>query len=162
MLNFFGFISVLLFLHPIHISVMNIDFDDKNQALEITQKVFIDDLEAVLEARHNVKLRLGSDREHPRADAFIEAYLDEHLWLQTVEGRKLEGEFLGKESDLEYIWVYIEVTQVRNLQSLTVQNTILMDWFDDQSNIVRLRYRNQSPTVRLTPAKQRGTFQLAP
>lgn len=162
MLSFPLILLAFLWLHPIHISVMNIEFDQRAQSLEITQKVFIDDLEDVLEERHQLRLRLGTPNEHPRADELIEAYFHEHVWLKDENGRRMKGMFLGKESDLESVWIYVEVTQVTQLEELTVQNTLLMDWFTDQSNIVRFKYGDRMPTLRLTPARKRGVFALAP
>jgi hypothetical protein len=35
-------------LHPIHVSVTEIEFDEKDKALEIMMRIFIDDLEVAL------------------------------------------------------------------------------------------------------------------
>ncbi|MGF1532899.1 MAG: DUF6702 family protein [Bernardetiaceae bacterium] len=158
---FFGLMTYL-FLHPIHIGLMQIDFNKKAASLEITQKVFIDDLEAALEDLHQTRLHLGTARENPNADALIEAYIRRHLRLNTPDGRSLSYAFLGKETDMEYVWIYLEVSQIGRFTGLTVQNTILMDWFDDQSHIIRLHYLDQKNAIRVTPAKQRALFEVQP
>ena len=63
-----------LLLHPMHVSVTEIEFDEKDKRLEIMMRVFIDDLEVSLRNRLNKpELDLLSPKEAAHLDPMIEA-----------------------------------------------------------------------------------------
>ena len=49
---FFYIRLMVSFVHPIHVSVTEIEMDEKDKRLEIMMRVFTDDLELTLRASH--------------------------------------------------------------------------------------------------------------
>lgn len=125
--------------HEFHLSKCEIAFNEEEEALQIILHLFIDDLEAAL-AENGVKnLYICTDKEHEAAEQYIATYLEQTFVLQ-VNGEASNYSFLGKEvsEDLQAVWCYLEIENIRNMKELMVRNQILTGLFDDQKNVVSI------------------------
>jgi hypothetical protein len=145
--------------HPFYISVCQVDHNSDIRMLEITVKIFIDDLEQTLEAQGTGKLHLGTDRESDAADRYIARYLEQHVLIE-INGRTLKGNYLGKETELDVIWCYVEMENVPSIRSITVTNTLLIDLFEDQTNMVHIKANGQKKSMLLTRDLDRDTVEF--
>ena len=127
----------LLAPHDFFISICTIHHDPEEQRLEITWRITTHDLEHTLEPDAGGPLKLGTEREDPRADSLVASYLQRHLRLE-LHGQRLQPRYLGKEVDLETTYAYLEVDGIADPEGLTVLNTLLQDLFLEQQNIVHL------------------------
>ena len=105
-----------LWLHPIHIGVTEIVYSEDNKTLQVTHKFFVDDFEDQLEETYNVKLHLGTKKEHKEANQYIARYLVDRFGIM-VNDKKAEGVWVGKEIEKEAIWIYIEYPKVKKIKS---------------------------------------------
>lgn len=141
-------------LHPIHISLTNIDFNQENKSLEITHRFFVDDFEERLERDFDGKLQLGTKKEHPDSDRVIEEFLTQNFII-LVNGKPVSRTFIGKEVEAEAIWVYVEVPKVKKIKEINVEHRTLLDVFRDQKNFINVKYEGEKKAVILnvrTPA----------
>ena len=145
--------------HPFYISVCQVDHDPDTRTLEITFKIFIDDLEQTLEAQGTGKLHLGTDRESDAADRYIARYLEQHVLIE-IDGRTLTGNYLGKETESDVIWCYVEMEDVPSIHTITVTNTLLIDMFEDQTNMVHIKANGQKKSMLLTRVLDRDTVKF--
>jgi hypothetical protein len=129
-------------LHDFHSSVMQIDHNEKNKSLEITVRLFTDDLCTALENNGASKMELGTEAEPPAANEYIEGYLRQHISL-SVNGKPVEYKYLGKEAQLDATWCYLEVEKVGNVKKLEVENSIMLAEFEDQTNLVNLNIKGR-------------------
>ncbi|MEN0047606.1 MAG: DUF6702 family protein [Bacteroidota bacterium] len=133
--------------HDIHISKALIEYDETEQALQITLHIFLDDLEAILiEGGAPTQLNLCTKKEHEEGNAFVEKYLRSKFQL-TVNGKVANYNYLGKEISEDFLatWCYVEIPNVSKLESLQIKSSILMDLYDDQRNIIQIKTPNQRP-----------------
>jgi hypothetical protein len=123
--------------HPIYLTFAEIDYKEERSALEISIKIFADDLEKVLSAQEKEVVEIGTDREHPKADDLIQAYLEKHFSI-AVDGKKVKYDYLGKEMgegrDIFEMYVFIEATNVKAFKEMTVSNSILIEEHSSQLN----------------------------
>jgi hypothetical protein len=126
-------------LHPIHASITTVEFNPKAHTLEIACKVFADDLEEAIKKTTGTQLYLGSSKEPRTATAVIEEYLRRHVQF-TDEAKKpfARWKFVGRETEGDAVWCYLEVPNVQFVKQLTLSNTILLDLHDDQTNLVNV------------------------
>jgi len=63
----------------------------------------------------------------------------------NVDDQDIKFDFIGKETseDLAAVWCYLEVPHLKSIKKMTISNSILMDIFDDQKNIVNIVGPNQ-------------------
>ena len=160
-LLFFAFISMTLqahapAFHKFYLSNTTIEFNAQNRAIEITSKIFTDDLEHAIEAqcyRYN-----SLYPQTPEVFELVKKYIGEKLSLQ-VAGRNVVLNFLGYSVDNDMTTLFLEGNYFDPNQ-VVVTNTILLELFADQQNIVEVRWNGQSKREYLTNSKSQ--FQFTP
>lgn len=124
--------------HPFYVSVTEINHNPEAASLEISIKMFSEDLEEALKTRFDQTTHLGLDNEHPDTDAYISLYLQDELQIQ-VNGKAIELTYLGKEASIETTWCYLEAKEVTTPTTFYVRSTIFTDLFETQKNMVHIR-----------------------
>lgn len=151
--TFTGFIHIfaLVFqLHPIHVSVTEIEYDKKQRALEIMMRVFIDDMELTL--RNSLKrpeLDILNPAQGTSIDGLVQGYLKDHFRI-TLDGMAQEPRYLGHEREGEALIFFIEVSDVNNWSTIAIHNDIIMSTYDDQSNLIHVYVDDKVKSLRLT------------
>lgn len=142
-------LALCLYLHPIHVSVTEIEFDEKDKALEIMMRVFIDDLELTLRNSRNEPELDILNPEGAAVDQMMKDYLRTHFKI-SLDNKLQKTNYLGHEREGEAFIFYIEVPDVGQWESITIQNDIIMNTYDDQSNIVHVFKGDKVKSLRLT------------
>ena len=132
--------------HPFYISVCQVDHNPNAGALELSFRIFTDDLEQALEAMGTDRLRLGTERESEKADLYIGRYLARHVEIE-INGQRVNAAFLGKEVDSDAIWCYLEVEHIPVLKTMTMTNTLLLETFEGQVNLVHVNANGQKKSL---------------
>lgn len=144
-------------LHPYYVSIFQLTHNPEKKSLQITCKIFTDNLEEAIQEQGTEQLRLGSEREFVKADRYIARYIQQHFDV-FVNGEKRSMKYLGKEVELDVTWCYLEITGVPSIDSLGVKNTILFEEYRSQSNIVHTKVGNQKKSAILQREKPEHTF----
>ncbi len=122
--------------HDFHISRTEINYDQKTNEVQIAVHLFIDDFESALVKSGSAKLHLCTPKEDQSADDAIEKYLNNKMRIY-VSGKPITASFLGKETstDKMAVWCYLEISNVKNISELTIENKLLNEIYNDQKNI---------------------------
>jgi hypothetical protein len=132
--------SLFFFLHPIHISVSEINYSEKDKALQITSRIFIDDLElSIRTERKEDELDLIEPKNGLTTEKMVSDYVLKHLAVN----------FLGMELEDPALICYIEIANVKKIKTIEVRNDIIMETHDDQSSIVHVTYKGPIKSMRL-------------
>ncbi len=146
----------LCWAHPFYVSVCQVDHNPSSQALEISLKIFLDDLERTLQPPDAPPLRLGTEREAEGADRLVFDYLRKRLMLK-VDGRTASLQWVGREVEDDTIWCYMEVLGVPKINTIEVASRLLLETFDTQTNIVHIRAQGDTKSLLLRRGKVRGS-----
>jgi hypothetical protein len=148
--------SLFLFLHPIHISVSEIYYSEKDKALQITSRIFIDDLELSIRAqRKEPELDLIEPKNGLSTEKMVNEYVMKHFKVK-LDGKVQKMTFLGMEREDPALICYIEIENVKKFKTIEVRNDIIMETHSDQSSIVHVTYKGPVKSMRLTTDKQEG------
>lgn len=91
-------------LHPFHVSASEIEYNAKENRLEISSKIFTDDFEKVLERLYKTKADFNNKTLKPQMNGLVTQYITTHLSVRT-NGRLLPLKFLaGKWTTRPYIF----------------------------------------------------------
>ncbi len=120
--------------HDFFVSILTIRHKPETRTLDLTWRITAHDLEHALESV--APLKLGSDKEHPKADILINDYFNQHLVL--MQEKQLAWTWIGKELDGETLYCYLQVDSIDSPKDLLVQNTLLQDLFYEQQNLVHV------------------------
>ncbi|MAE82525.1 MAG: hypothetical protein CMB80_07320 [Flammeovirgaceae bacterium] len=128
---------LFLLLHPYHVSVTEVRFDEEVQSVQITERIFIDDLEEALRKANNDEKFVLMD-DSLISHQYLKTYFEQNF-VTAVNGKTISYDYLGAEVEDDVIWCYIEITGVESLQSIKLTNSIMTEVFDDQKNLVHFK-----------------------
>ena len=152
--------SLFFLLHPIHLSVTEIQFSEKDKALQITTRIFIDDLELSLRNKLNQPdLDILLPQTGLTLDQMTADYLKEHLKVK-LEGKPQIIKLLGHEIEDVAVIFYIEIENVKKIKVMEVHNDVIMETHEDQSNIIHVTYKGPIKSVRLLRDKPSEVFKF--
>lgn len=146
----YSFISILLCLfHPIHISVTEIAYDEKEKELEIVSRIFTDDLEAAIRAQRNKPdLDLLNPAGSLTTNDLVRDYILQRMRI-SLDGKQQSLHYLGMEKEDDALVCFIQVRSVRKWKTITVMNSVIQELHADQSNLVHITVRNVARSMRL-------------
>jgi hypothetical protein len=148
--GFLHLITLAFYVHPIHVSVTEIEFDKKDAALEIMMRVFIDDLELTLRnSLNNPQLDILNPPADVTVDALIRDYLKDHFSI-SLDNKPQQVKYLGHEREGDAMIFFIEVKDVSAWKTIRIHNDIIMSTHDDQSNLVHVYVGENVKSLRLT------------
>lgn len=143
------FYSFLLFLHPIHLSVSEINYSEKDKALQITSRIFLDDLElSIRNQRKQPDLDLLEPGVGLTTEQLISAYVLKNFTVK-LDGKLQKLNFLGFEREDPAVICYIEIENVKKFKTIEVKNEVIMETHDDQSNLIHVTYKGPVKSLRL-------------
>lgn len=144
--------------HPIHISVTEIEFDEKEKELEVVMRIFADDLETSIRVdRNEPELDLLHPTNGQTTDQLAKAYVLKRLSV-SLDGKSQKLNYLGSELDGDALVIYVQVTQVKNWKSVAVTNSVILETYDDQSNLVHVTVKGKTKSLRLMRNNPSGTL----
>lgn len=142
--------------HDFHTSLTEINYNAKSGSLELSVRVFTDDLELALTNFNKGKLVKVEDPESI-VNPLIEQYIRKNLALVSADKEVKFGKFYGKEKEADATWIFLEIFDCKQLKNYTLYNAIMQEMFSDQTNLVNIIYGNQKKTIvfddktRITP-----------
>lgn len=146
--------------HPYYVSVCQVEYNTENRALEISVKVFADDLILGLENAGYQNFLLGEKNENPLTGNYIKTYLDSKLKFD-VDGVPVPFNFVGKEMEDGAVWLYLEATNVNNFEKLNVHCSLLTEVLDTQNNVIQVEKNQRIKSLLLNKRKTNGTVSFA-
>lgn len=132
--------------HDFHTSLSEISFNPKTGSLELSVRVFTDDLELALTNFNKGKLVKIEDSDAV-VNPLIEQYIRKNLALVSPEKEVKFGKFYGKEKESEATWIFLEVFDCKQIKNFTLYNAIMQEMFTDQTNLVNIIYPSQKKTI---------------
>lgn len=156
MISFSGIFNALVLafgLHPMHVSVTEIKFDEKDKELEVVSRIFIDDFEKTLQNKlQQPELDILQPKNGLTTDQMAEKYLVEHIKV-TLDNKAQTVDYLGHEREGEAFIFYFVVSKVKKWKTIQITNDVIMETHDDQSNLVHVTVGENVKSLRLTREK---------
>ena len=123
----------LIYSHQFFLTTTEVRLSDNQESLEITIQTFTHDVEALLKNANFNLANLGSEREDDKIDDFIIDYLSNNFIIQDHYWR-----YLGKKIDGDFTLFFLEIDKFDSPSSVAVLNTIFMDMYSQQKNIMNV------------------------
>jgi len=94
--------------HKFYVSVTQIDFVPNKKRVEITSRIFIDDLEKALEKKFKKKFYLTSTKEIENSEILIQEYLKEKIKI-SINKKSQNIEYLAREVECDVLIFYTKI-----------------------------------------------------
>lgn len=124
-------------LHKFYMGIYQINYASEKKMLQITSRIFVDDLDKALEKKYNKKFFLGTDKETTESIDLLKKYLTENFIIK-VNGQTKAMNFLSKEMDGDVLVCYLNIKDISKINSIEIYNSVLIDCFSEQQNIVHV------------------------
>jgi hypothetical protein len=133
-------------IHPIHVSVTEIAYDEKEKELEIILRAFADDIE----------LGIRQQRNQPELNVLAAADLKTMLWNYVqphftiqLDGKPHPIKYIGYEKEDEVFIFYIQVQPAKPWKTIDIKNSVLTEVYTDQSNLINVTHQTKTKSLRL-------------
>ena len=151
--------SLWLALHPVHVSLMSIDYEPEGKVFNMFLKIYFDDflLDSGIGASGGDRLVFqGSDKY---TSGLLTNYVNERVRI-LVNGHPVKAE-PGKmdlsENELRMNFSFESADKVR---SVTVKNLIMTSIYNDQANMLIVKVNDFEEGARLTAMETEKTFDI--
>jgi len=150
---------VILFniFHPFYVSVTEIEQNKKTGKLQISTRIFYDDLEKALNKGYKTKANILRPANKKQVDALISAYVKEHLKIKA-DDKEMLLTYVGYEIEEEAAWCYFETDKTEPIRSLNIQNNILFEQHESQVNMVHAVVAGKRQSSKLDNPKDKVDF----
>jgi len=152
-------VALLSAHQPYFISMTEIQHNKVAKTLEVSVRIFTDDLEKAIRKNYKAKVDLLNDAEKTNTDRLLKEYISSHVKLK-VDGKDALLNYIGFEAQEGSIWSYFEIKDVASVRSLEVWNTILHDTQDKQVNFIHVKTGKHDETVKLDHPDNYKSFSL--
>lgn len=135
-------------LHPFFISVTEINHNVKDKALEISCKIFADDMEETLKKNYKTSIDISNEKQQLQIHKLLADYLQKHLQI-TADNNPLNLKLIGYEKENESIFCYLEATNIVSVKKMNITNSILHDFTPQQINIIHVIVDGKRQSIKL-------------
>ncbi len=150
-------IALVGFFHPFYVSVTEINHNPKEQTLEISCKMFSEDLEEILKKNYKTTIDLTAQKQQAQNEKLIQDYISKHLAIQA-NGKALKLNFIGFEKEAESVYCYFETEKINAIKKLDVTDSILQDFSDKQINIIHVMVNDNRKSQKLDYPDKLASF----
>lgn len=144
-MKFLRFFLILIFplvsatsAHKFYVSITKIEYVKEKNSIQIITKIFTDDMEKALRQRYDRSISLDTKKETEAADEDLKKYILQKIKVK-VNGKPVQLNYIGKEYDTDMVVAYMEITEVKDLKTIEIENKVLMEVFPEQQNIIHLK-----------------------
>jgi hypothetical protein len=132
--------------------VNQIDFNESKKRVEITSRLFIDDLNLALEAQFKKKFYVGTNLEKKEEVDLLKQYLLSNLKIKINQKEK-EIEFLSHEVEDDVLICYFLIPKISKISTLEIQNKLLFNVLLEQQNIIHTHINRIKKSALLTSSR---------
>jgi hypothetical protein len=141
-------ISWLSLFHPFFVSVTEINHNAKNQSLEISCRIFYDDLERTIEKQYHTKIDILHPADKAKVGQLINDYIKKHLIIKA-DGKIVALNFIGYEVQEDAAWSYFEVKGISKPKKFEVHDDLLYSEHPEQINMMHITVAGERKSTKL-------------
>lgn len=143
--------------HPFYIAVTEIKLNTADKTLEVTCKMFADDLEQVIEKNNHTQLDISSGKDEANFNKYIPAYVKNHLTI-SIDGKAGNLSYIGFEKEKESAYCYFQVENISSLKDLDITDSLLHDLTSDQVNLIHVTVNGRRQSTKLDYPQKNASF----
>ncbi|MCD0467900.1 DUF6702 family protein [Flavobacterium sp. ENC] len=133
------FLSLSAFtFHKFYMGVFQVNYVTGKKMIQITSRIFVDDLNNGMEKKYHKKTFIGTERETPADIELLKKYLADNFSVKT-DGQLKPITFLSKEVEAGDVLVcYSRIKDIDKFKTIEISNSVLVDWNGEQQNITHV------------------------
>ncbi|SDR94274.1 hypothetical protein SAMN04515667_1046 [Formosa sp. Hel1_31_208] len=153
--SIFAFILPLFMssAHKYYVSVTQITYVKEKASVQMISRIDIADLEYTLQERYDATIKLTTLDEDPMVNDYIKKYLNQKIDIK-INTQNTPFRFIGKEYENDLIVCYLEIENVKSINTIEISNMLLFDLFPKQKNVVKTKINSEANNLIFTTEDQ--------
>jgi hypothetical protein len=123
--------------HKYYTSLAQVEYNAESRTVEVSLRVFADDLELALTRRAGRQVSLDRTKD---AGGLVLAYLRDTFAIKNRDGEAKALKWVGMELRAGVAWLYFEAEMPEGLAGGRLRDHVLFELFAEQVNTVSVRY----------------------
>ena len=147
--------------HKFYMGIYQVNYVSEKKMLQITSRIFIDDLNKALEKKYNRKaFHIATEGETAEEVALFKKYLAENFTIK-VNGQLKPIVFMSKETAEDDVLVcYSKIVDVSKISTIEIYNSVLIDWSSEQQNITHVTAFGTKKSILFTDSSKNGVLKF--
>lgn len=143
--------------HKFYVSITKVEHSIENNSIQIISTIFIDDIEDVLQQRYDPSLVLGIEAETERERELLKKYVLLKLKFE-INDTIADLNYVGHEYESDVVKLYLEIQDISVVKSISVENKMLMEVFEEQQNIIHFKKNKKRKSMMLDVDNPKGVL----
>ena len=150
------FISLSAFtFHKFYMGIFQVNYAAEKKMVQITSRIFIDDLNNGLEKKYHKKTFVGTEKETQADVDLLKKYLTDNFSIK-INGQSKPITFLSKEVEAGDVLVcYSRIKDIDKFKTIEISNSVLVDWNAEQQNITHISAFGTKKSVLFTESSRK-------
>ena len=144
-------------VHKFYVGMFQLEFVAHKKEIQITTRLFIDDVNVALEKKYSKKTFIAEAKESKEDQVFLQNYIAENFKIK-INNQPKSFVFLSKEVDNNVLVCYFKIKDIPKVNSLQIENSIMMELFSEQQNIIQFNNNGKKSSLLLTSETTAGTL----
>ena len=160
LITFFGllFLTLTSFsVHKFYVALYQVNYAPEKKMLQITTRIFVDDLNNAIGKKYTKKVALGAENETAEDVNLLNKYFSEKVYIK-VNGQTKPIHFLSKEMEGDVLICYFTIKEIKKINSLEIYNSIITEGISEQQNIMHFNVLGTKNTLLFTESTSKGVL----
>lgn len=153
------FFSLWLALHPVHVSLLSIDYSPDKELFNVFLKVYFDDflLDSGIKKEEQKNLNFSDSNSFTKE--VIGNYVNNKISI-IVNNRNISAELGAMELSDNELRLNLLLNSVKRVNTITVKNHVMTSLYNDQANMTIVKVNDFEQGVRFTADETEMTFKI--
>jgi hypothetical protein len=150
---------LLMAMHPVHVSLMSIDYVPEQKLLNVFLKLYFDDFLIDAEIKPEDHKNLDFSEYNRFSWKVLDDYINSKIRI-TVNNKQLPAEMKDMVLSDNELRVKLFLNSPEIINIITVKNNIMTSLYDDQANMIIVKVNDFEEGFRLTAKEPEKIFKI--
>ena len=153
------FITLWLVSHPVHVSLLSIDYVPDKEMFNVFLRIYFDDflLDSGISADDQKKMNFSESNQF--TSEILGNYINDRITI-IINDRQTSAQIRNMDLSDNELRVNLVLPSEKKVNSVTVRNLIMTSLYNDQVNMTIVRVNSFEEGVKLTAGETEKTFKI--
>ncbi|MBS1231822.1 MAG: hypothetical protein H6R35_660 [Bacteroidetes bacterium] len=151
--------SFWLALHPVHVSLLSIDYAPDKELFNVFLRIYFDDflLDSGIKTEDQKKLDFSENNSFTKE--VIGNYVNDKIRI-IVNKRQISAELENIDLSDNELRMNLFLRPISKVNTITIKNLVMTSLYNDQANMIIVRVNDFEQGVKLTAEETEKTFEI--
>lgn len=153
------FFTLWMAAHPVHVSLLSIDYAPDKGVFNVFLRIYFDDFLLDSEITGDDQKNLNFSEINTFTKAVVSNYVNEKLKI-IINNRLISAELQNMDLQDNELRMNLVLSTVKKVNTITVKNLIMTSLYTDQANMTIVRVNDFEQGIKLTAEDTEKTFKI--